>query len=91
MAGLVRNDPDRSRYELEVGGEVVFATYRREGDRLFIRYVEAAPVLRGTGAAGRLMQGIAEIARAEELKLVPLCSYAAAWLRRHKEHRDLLG
>jgi hypothetical protein len=37
------------------------------------------------------MSGIAEIARAEGRKLAPLCSYAAAWLRRHKEHHDLLA
>jgi predicted GNAT family acetyltransferase len=58
---------------------------------LLINHVEAPPPLRGTGTAGRLMQGIAETARREGFKLVPLCGYAAAWIRRHKEHRDLLA
>lgn len=53
--------------------------------------MQAAPALRGTGAAGRLMQGVMAIARAEGLKVVPLCGYASAWIRRHKEHRDLLA
>jgi predicted GNAT family acetyltransferase len=56
-----------------------------------IRHVEAPPRLRGKGTAGRLMEGIMASARAEGLKVVPLCSYAAAWLRRHPEHRDLVG
>ncbi|WP_298722639.1 GNAT family N-acetyltransferase [uncultured Ferrovibrio sp.] len=81
----VRDNPELSRYELEIDGAVAFATYRREGDILVIRHVEAPPVLRGTGAAGQLMQGVAEIARAENWKLRPLCSYAAAWLRRHSQ------
>ncbi len=53
--------------------------------------MEAAPALRGTGAAGRLMEGVLASARAEGLRVVPLCSYAAAYIRRHPEHHDLLG
>jgi uncharacterized protein len=30
------------------------------------------------------MQGIVESARATGAKIVPLCGYAAAWLRRHR-------
>jgi predicted GNAT family acetyltransferase len=36
------------------------------------------------------MRGIMEVARSKRLKIVPLCSYAAAWLRRHREYHDLL-
>jgi predicted GNAT family acetyltransferase len=87
----VRDNQERSRFELEEGGAVAFANYRREGGKLVIRYVEAPPVLRGTGAAGRLMQGVMEIARAEGASVVPLCSYAAIWIRRHKEWHGLLA
>jgi uncharacterized protein len=31
-----------------------------------------------------------ETARAEGLKVVPICSYASAWIRRHREYHDLL-
>ncbi len=48
---------------------MVFADYRRQPGRLVITYVEAPPELRGTGAAGRLMQGVIEAARAEEVKV----------------------
>lgn len=87
----VRDNADQNRFELEVGGGVVFALYRRQGSDLVIRYVEAPPHLRGTGAAGELMRGVAEIARAEGRTVVPLCGYASAWMRRHREYRDLLA
>jgi predicted GNAT family acetyltransferase len=87
----VTDNAAASRYELEVDGKIVFALYRRDGSTVVIRHVEAPPSLRGTGAASRLMQGIIEIARAEGLKVRPLCSYAAAWLSRHEKHRDLLA
>jgi hypothetical protein len=69
----------------------VFAVYRRNGSNLAIRHVEAPPNLRGTGAAGRLMEAIMQRARAENLTVTPLCSYAAAWLRRHPAYRDLVA
>jgi uncharacterized protein len=91
MSHPVKDNRTKSRYELDAGGLTVFANYRRDGSTLYIRYVEAPPKLRGTGAAGRLMQGVMEIARAEGLRVVPLCGYAAAWIRRHKEQHDLLA
>ena len=87
----VKDNPDKGRFELDVGGLTVFARYARHGSMLVIPHVEAAPPLRGTGAADRLMKGVMEIARSEGLTVRPLCGYASAWMRRHKEYRDLLG
>jgi len=90
MAAVVDNAAHR-RFELEEDGHLAFADYRREDDRLVIPYVEAAPALRGSGAAGRLMEGVLAVAREEGRRVVPLCSYAAAYFRRHAEHHVLLG
>jgi uncharacterized protein len=91
MSDTITDNAAQQRYELDIGGQTVFAIYRREGDVVYIRHVEAPIPLRGTGAAERLMQGIAEKARTEKLKLVPLCGYARSWLRRHSEHKELLA
>lgn len=80
----VKDNREASRYELEIGGQIVFALYGRDGSTLYIRHVEAPVPLRGTGAAGRLMEGIMAIARDQHLTVVPLCSYAAAWIRRRQ-------
>jgi predicted GNAT family acetyltransferase len=82
---------DRNRFELVEQGALAWADYRRIEGRLVIPHVEAEPALRGTGAAGRLMEGVLAAARAEGLKVVPLCGYAAAYMRRHREHHDLLA
>ncbi len=90
MSDVVENTA-QSRFELTENGLPAWADYRRQGDRLVIPHVEADPGLRGTGAAGRLMEGVLEVARRDGLKVVPLCGYAAAYIRRHKEHHDLLA
>ena len=91
MPNLIRDNVEQGRFELEVDGRIVFADYGRQGDLLAIYHVEAPRPLRGTGAAGRLMQGVVEAARQEGRKIVPYCGYAAAWIRRHREYADVLA
>ncbi len=79
------------RYEMDEEGLTSYADYRRQGDRLFIDYVFAPPDLRGTGASGRLMAALSADARDKGLKITPICGYAAAWLKRSHEFRDLLN
>ncbi len=90
MSEVVDN-AERSRFELEENGILAFADYRRQAGRLILPHVEAHPDLRGSGAAGRLMEGVLAKARTEGLTVVPLCGYASAYIRRHKEWHDLLG
>jgi uncharacterized protein len=90
MNGVVDN-ANRSRFELEEAGLVAFANYQRRGSVLVIPHVEAPPALRGTGAAGRLMAGLLALVRERGEKIVPTCSYAAAYMRQHKDQQDLLA
>lgn len=69
----------------------VWADYVVRNDARIITHVEAADELRGTGAAGRFMQQLADHARAEGLKLIPRCSYAVAWFKRHSDYGDILA
>ena len=87
----LRNDTARSRYEQDEQGLTSWADYRLSGDVMYLDHVESPPPLRGTGAAGRLMAALAQDARDRGLKIVPICGYAAAWLRRSREFADLTG
>ena len=87
----LHDNTDAQQYELDVGGETVFARYRKDGGVLTLLWVEAPATLRGTGAAGRLMKLVAAEARAQGWSIVPVCGYAAAWLRRSPEFRDLIA
>lgn len=91
MTGAVTDNQAKSRFELVEDGQTAFADYRRQGGVLVIPHVESPHALRGKGTAGRLMDGVAAHARAEGAKILPICSYAAAWLQRHPEHADLIA
>jgi uncharacterized protein len=79
------------RFELVENGLTAFADYHRHGDRVTVPHVEAPVALQGTGAAGRLMEGMVERIRADHQKIVPICPYAVAWLKRHPEHADVVA
>ena len=79
------------RFEASEKGLLVFCNYRMRDDVLLLTHVEADPALRGTGAAGRLMEAIVAHARAEEFKLTPRCSYAVIWFKRHPQAGDVVA
>jgi predicted GNAT family acetyltransferase len=87
---------DAQRYEQtfnDPAGKIgrVWADYAVEGDRRAILHVEAGDALRGTGAAGRFMQGLVDHARAAGVRLTPRCGYAVAWFKRHPDQADVIG
>lgn len=87
----LRDNIEESQYELDINGETAFARYRKADGMLTILWVEAPPALRGRGAAGKLMGLVAEEATQQKWRVVPVCGYAAAWLRGSKQYRDLVG
>lgn len=87
----VTDNAEKRRFELAEEGHMAYADYALENNILSIKYVFAPEALRGTGAAGRLMEGIAGTARSKNFKIIPICGYAASWLRKHKEHHDLMA
>jgi predicted GNAT family acetyltransferase len=79
------------RYEMPFGNLVVYANVRRDKNTLYIDYVFAPQELRGKGAAGEFMSKLMDVVRAEELKAVPICSYAVSWLGAHNQYQDLIS
>jgi predicted GNAT family acetyltransferase len=88
---VIFDNTDRQRFEQDVDGGQVHASYRLRDGVYALVHVEADPALRGTGAAGRFMEALAAHARDKGIKLAPYCSYATAWFKRHPEAGDVLG
>ena len=56
-----------------------------------ITHTEVPAEVGGRGIASALVRAALDAARAEGWKVVPACSYAAVWMQKHPEYRDLLG
>jgi predicted GNAT family acetyltransferase len=84
MSESFSDNTAENRFELDVDGTVAFADYRSMRGGLAVIHVEAPVALRGTGAAARLMQHIVDEGKARGVEIIPYCSYATAWMERHK-------
>ena len=91
MTGTVRDNQDRHRFELDAEGHVAFSNYRREGNILTVLHTEVPAALNGRGIGSALARGLLDIARAQGLKVRPLCPFVAAYIARHPEYADLLA
>jgi predicted GNAT family acetyltransferase len=90
-AAAVRDNKDRSRFELDLDGSVAFANYRLKGDRVIITHTETPPAMRGRGIASQLVKGALVLIRADGLKVVAGCSFVVDYLDQHPEYADLMG
>ena len=86
----VRHNLEASRFEALVDGQWCVCVYHRTGASLLMTHTEVPRALEGRGIAAALVQAALDWARAEGLKVRPLCSYVASYMRRHAETQDLI-
>jgi hypothetical protein len=88
--GVLRND-ERSRYEAVVDGAVAgFATFRDLDGATAITHTVVEDAYEGQGIGGRLVRAVLDDLRGSGSKVIPLCTFAAAWIERHEDYADLV-
>ena len=65
------------------------AAYRLSGNVMQMTHTEVHPFLQGRGIAAEPVAAALAPARANALKVAPLCSHVQTYLRRHPQERDL--
>ena len=91
MSRSVEPNPDQSRYELRVDGEVVgHAEYLPAGDSVIVAHTEIADGHEGEGLGSALVRGTLDQIRASGKTVIPTCEFTAAYISRHPEYVDLV-
>lgn len=85
----ILNNPAEKRFEVTINGKLSKLDYIEDDKNFVITHVGVDPSLRGQGVAGRIVQVSLEYAQHRNLRVVPMCSYAAAYIRRHPEYAEL--
>jgi uncharacterized protein len=84
--------PEKSRYELRLGGQLVgFAAYRRRNGRISFIHTEVDESLEGRGFGSRLAAQALDDVRRQGLVVAPLCPFIARFIERHPEYEDLVA
>jgi predicted GNAT family acetyltransferase len=88
---VVRDNPDESRYELLLDGDVVGELrYRRRPDAISLVHTEVSASLEGRGLGAELVAHVLDELRARGQKVVPICPFVQSYIRRHPEYDDLV-
>ena len=85
----VNHNPADQRFETWTDGKLSKLDYIEDGKNFVITHVGVQPELRGQGLAGKIVEAGLEYAKEKSLRVVPMCSYAAAYIRRHPEYAEL--
>ena len=85
----VIHNPNENRFETMLDGFFSKLDYIQDGKNFVITHVGVDPALRGQGVAGKIVEVSLAYAKEKSLRVIPMCSYAAAFIRRHPEYQDL--
>jgi predicted GNAT family acetyltransferase len=87
---VVRDNPQAQRFEAEVDGQVAFAEYRLPEGSILFSHTEVPELIEGQGIGSALARAALAAARERGLKVIPVCTFIAAYIKRHPEVQDLV-
>lgn len=76
---------------MNVKGLLAVITYRRSPGVISLDHTGVPVPIEGHGVAAKLTRAALDFARAEKLRVVPACSYVAAFVQKHSEYQDLVS
>jgi uncharacterized protein len=80
-----------SRFELHVNSLQSLLTYRCFHGLIVFDHTEVPEALEGHGLAAKLAGAALDFARANHLRVVPLCPYVSNFIHKHMEYQDLVS
>jgi uncharacterized protein len=91
MDSPVRNNEGESRFECDVDGKLSVVEYMASPGKIVFTHTEVPEALAGRGIAQKMVTAALDHARANHLRVVPLCKYVAAFIKKHPEYQDLVS
>ena len=88
--GVTHNEEAR-RFELHINGLRAMLSYRLFPERIVFDHTEVPEPFEGHGLAAKLARFALDFARAHHLRVVPVCPYVSAFIRKHPEYQDLVS
>ena len=85
----VTHNEDANRFETVIDGQLSKLDYTINGDTIVMTHVGVNPAHRGNGVAAKITQTALEYAKEKSLRVIPMCSYVGAYIRRNKQYMEL--
>ncbi|HET9913682.1 MAG TPA: GNAT family N-acetyltransferase [Anaerolineales bacterium] len=85
----VTHNEAENRFEVWIDEHLSKLDYIRDGKNFVITHVGVHPEFRGQGVAGKIVDASLEYAKQNSLRVIPMCSYAAAYIRGNPQYMEL--
>ena len=79
------------RYEWPIDDDAALLEYARRGDVVHLDHTYVPPRHEGKGYGARLVRAALTDLEAQGLRIVPGCSFVAAYIRRHPEWERIVA
>lgn len=86
---LVKND-DKHRFEMDVDGYTAIIEFNQNQNKIILIHTEVPAELEGRGAATAIIEKALDYIEKNHLKLIPLCPFVVAYIKRHPEWKRIL-
>ena len=87
----VVDEPERSRFEIRVDGDVAgFTEYRRRPGLIAFIHTLIDPRFEGRGLASQLVRTTLSEARSDGLSVLPFCPFVRSYIAGHTEYLDVV-
>ena len=88
---VVRDNPERGRYEAHVGSTIAgFSDYHAQPGLITVTHTEIDPAFEGQGLGSHLVRELLDDVRRQGAKVLAICPFVRAYLQRHPEYADLV-
>lgn len=84
MSTEVSDQPEQSRYEIRVDGDLAgFSEYKVHDDHVTFTHTEIDDAYEGQGLGSKLARAVLDGARGSGLAVFPACPFIARYIKRH--------
>ncbi|MEM9919762.1 MAG: GNAT family N-acetyltransferase [Bacteroidota bacterium] len=91
MSYELLDNPEKKRYEFQVGEHLAIAEYIKVQNKTYLTHTEVPVALEGQGIGSKLILAALQQIEKDQRELIPLCPFVAKYLKKHPEWKRLLG
>lgn len=81
----VTHNEAKGQFEIVLGNERALLQYHRTDRSITLLHTEVPPASRGRGLGNQLIRAALDFAHFNQLKVVPMCPFVKAYLKKHPE------
>ena len=86
----VTNNKEKKRFEASVNDQIAYLEYIPAGKNMVLSHTEVPERLEGQGIGGRLVGQVLETVNSGDQKIIIVCPFVAAYIKKHPEYLDLI-